>query len=225
VGRRMPGVRQSESTAKRGDTSTAEPQRQVGDRVWLFSPPRGPKATKFVHPWMGPLRIVEDVGYESYLLRRHDKTGKPEDVVTHASFLTSYKASSTWLEQAAADLTAELADEESDVVGIAVSSARAAVRSAAGKGPAAVRAGDKRRRTMPPTRATQREHQSGRLVESRRRRRRNKAGQYVIEILLQPAGAAVGDGPRQARWVSIAEFDELFDADKVVEDLGVEEGV
>jgi hypothetical protein len=198
---------------------------QVGDLVWLFSPPRGPKATKFVHPWMRPLRIVEDVGYENYLLRRRDKTRKPKDIVAHASFLTSYKASSTWLEQAAADLTTELAAEESDDVGVEIPSAGAAVRSAAGKGSSAVRAGSKRRRSKPTAREGQREHQSARLVDARRRRRRNKAGQYILEILLQPAGAAAGDEPRQSRWVSISEYDELFDAGKVVKDLGFEEGV
>ncbi|KAE8904474.1 hypothetical protein PF007_g25363 [Phytophthora fragariae] len=30
----------------------------IGDPVWLYNPPRGPKATKFVHQWMGPMRIV-----------------------------------------------------------------------------------------------------------------------------------------------------------------------
>jgi hypothetical protein len=39
---------------------------QIGDRVWLYNPPRGPKATKFVHPWMGPLRVREAIRYENY---------------------------------------------------------------------------------------------------------------------------------------------------------------
>eukprot|EP00644_Phytophthora_capsici_P012947 jgi/Phyca11/80492/gw1.5.1025.1 len=51
---------------------------QVGDRVWLYNPPRGPKATKFVHQWMGPLRIVEPAGYENFLLKREDGLGKEE---------------------------------------------------------------------------------------------------------------------------------------------------
>ncbi|KAE8965458.1 hypothetical protein PR001_g28726, partial [Phytophthora rubi] len=49
---------------------------EAGDRVWVYNPPRGPKATKFVHMWMGPLRVIEPAGYENYVLRREDKTGK-----------------------------------------------------------------------------------------------------------------------------------------------------
>ncbi|KAE9325459.1 hypothetical protein PR003_g16478 [Phytophthora rubi] len=40
-----------------------------GDRVWVYNPPRGPKATKFVHKWMGPMRVVESAGYENFLLQ------------------------------------------------------------------------------------------------------------------------------------------------------------
>eukprot|EP00644_Phytophthora_capsici_P003712 jgi/Phyca11/40958/gw1.82.120.1 len=49
-----------------------------GDRVWMYNPPRGPKATKFVHQWMGPLRIVEPAGYDNFLLEREDQSGKKE---------------------------------------------------------------------------------------------------------------------------------------------------
>eukprot|EP00644_Phytophthora_capsici_P013450 jgi/Phyca11/70604/gw1.29.425.1 len=51
---------------------------EVGDQVWLYNPPRGPKATKFVHQWMGPMRVVEPVGYDNFRLRREDQTGAPE---------------------------------------------------------------------------------------------------------------------------------------------------
>jgi hypothetical protein len=189
--------------------------------------PRGPKATKFVHPWMGPLQIVESVGYENYLLRRRDKTGKPEDIVAHASFLTTYKASSAWLQQAAADLTTELADEGADSLGLTVPSAGASVLAAAVPSRPAMGANSKRRRGEAATRTTQWADASERLVETRRRRRRNKAGQYVLEIQLRPAGAAAttGDESGPPRWVSVAEYDEPFDSGKVVEDLRVEEGV
>lgn len=34
----------------------------VGDSAWMYRPPRGPKATKFVHQWVGPMKIIEPVG-------------------------------------------------------------------------------------------------------------------------------------------------------------------
>eukprot|EP00644_Phytophthora_capsici_P000776 jgi/Phyca11/70598/gw1.16.586.1 len=54
---------------------------RVGDRVWLYNPPRGPRATKFVHQWMGPLRILESAGYENFLLKREDGSGKEEAII------------------------------------------------------------------------------------------------------------------------------------------------
>eukprot|EP00644_Phytophthora_capsici_P005849 jgi/Phyca11/80490/gw1.2.1098.1 len=51
---------------------------KAGDRVWLYNPPRGPKATKFVHQWMGPMRILEPVGYDNFRLKREDQMGVPE---------------------------------------------------------------------------------------------------------------------------------------------------
>eukprot|EP00644_Phytophthora_capsici_P019553 jgi/Phyca11/52563/gw1.524.1.1 len=59
---------------------------QVGDRVWLYNPQRGPKATKFVHQWIGPLRILESAGYENFLLKREDGLGKEEAIIAHVSF-------------------------------------------------------------------------------------------------------------------------------------------
>ncbi|POM62284.1 hypothetical protein PHPALM_28578 [Phytophthora palmivora] len=56
----------------------------------LYNPPRGRTATKFVHQWMGPMKIVEPAGYENYILQREDKTGCLETVIAHVSFLVSY---------------------------------------------------------------------------------------------------------------------------------------
>jgi hypothetical protein len=192
---------------------------QIGDRVWLYNPPRGPKATKFVHPWMGPLRVREAIGYENYLLRREDKPGKPEDVVAHASFLASYKSSAGWLEQAAADLTTEVADEDSGRVGNDVAEAGAVVRAATAPGHPAARTGGKRKRAAPATRTGHWADERDELVEVRRRRRRNKAGQYVLEYLLQSTDDTTRVGKPSQRWVSAAEYSDLLDAGKVVEDL------
>ncbi|KAE9258933.1 hypothetical protein PR003_g35008, partial [Phytophthora rubi] len=87
---------------------------EAGDRVWVYNPPRGPKATKFVHMWMGPLRVIEPAGYENYVLRREDKTGKPESIIAHVSFMVSFHAPTSLLEQTADDIEAELAGDSTD---------------------------------------------------------------------------------------------------------------
>ncbi|ETL85897.1 hypothetical protein L917_14620 [Phytophthora nicotianae] len=59
---------------------------------------------------------------------------------------------------------------------------------------------------------------STRLVETRRRRWRNKAGQYVLEYELRPAKrrSRGGHDDNGARWVSVAEYEEYFQADMAV---------
>ncbi|OWZ11699.1 hypothetical protein PHMEG_00015244 [Phytophthora megakarya] len=56
----------------------------------MYRPPRGPKATKFAHRWIGPMRIVSDTRYENYLVRREDKNGELREFIAHISFLTTY---------------------------------------------------------------------------------------------------------------------------------------
>ncbi|KAJ8579192.1 hypothetical protein ON010_g8 [Phytophthora cinnamomi] len=70
------------------------------------------------------------------------------------------------------------------------------------------------------------------LVEIGRRRRRNKAGHYVLELRLRLARSAHDghdehDEPEDdgARWVFLAEYNRLFDTGRVVEDSGSGEGV
>lgn len=83
----------------------------AGDRVGMYRPPRGTKASKFVHAWLGPLQIVEEVGYENYLLVREDTVGVKEQFITHVSFLVSYHYPVDWLKVAAADIGEQLAHE------------------------------------------------------------------------------------------------------------------
>lgn len=85
---------------------------EIGDRVWVYNPPRGPKPTKYVHQWMGPMRIIESAGSDNFVLQREDKTGAPEVIIAHVSFLVSYYEPAPFLEKAAADLNEELADED-----------------------------------------------------------------------------------------------------------------
>ncbi|OWY90412.1 hypothetical protein PHMEG_00041468 [Phytophthora megakarya] len=70
----------------------------------------------------------------------------------------------------------------------------------------------------------------GVLVELRYHRRRNKAGQYVLEYCLQPRELdhqpdVDTDSKGGHYWVPIREYVLLCDGDKVVEDLGVVKGV
>ncbi|POM80969.1 LOW QUALITY PROTEIN: Hypothetical protein PHPALM_1131 [Phytophthora palmivora] len=59
----------------------------VGGRVWMYRPPRGAKAFKFVHTSIDPMRIVDEVGYEKILIERKDEnTGS-----THVSYLVTYR--------------------------------------------------------------------------------------------------------------------------------------
>ncbi|KAE9190778.1 hypothetical protein PF002_g24674 [Phytophthora fragariae] len=86
---------------------------KAGDRVWMFNPPRGPKATKFMHQWMGPMRIIEPVGYENFVLKREDKNGRAELIVAHVSFLVNYQSPVSLLPRIADDLAAQLEHEDS----------------------------------------------------------------------------------------------------------------
>ncbi|KAI9996403.1 hypothetical protein PInf_014090 [Phytophthora infestans] len=60
----------------------------------------------------GPMRIVEPTGYENFVLRREDKTGTPETMIAHSSFLVSYYYPTAGLEKAAQDIDDEVLYEE-----------------------------------------------------------------------------------------------------------------
>jgi len=70
-------------------------------------------------------------------------------------------------------------------VGCNVAEAGAVVRAATAPDHTAAGARGKRKRAVPTTRTGQWADESDGLVEVRRRRRRNKAGQYVLEYLLR----------------------------------------
>jgi len=187
---------------------------RVGDRVWLFRPPRGPKATKFVHSWMGLMRVVEAVGYENFLVRREDKTGELVEFIAHSSFLATYHGAADSLTREAADLLVELRDEDSAAADGVVETRPAAVRAAPARINAAAPAGvGKRQRGVVASTGAVRDT-SGVLVELRRRKRRNRAGQYAVEYELQPRGSPSAE----RRWVSITEYEQLFADGRIVED-------
>ncbi|KAE9006304.1 hypothetical protein PR003_g5876 [Phytophthora rubi] len=194
----------------------------AGDRVWMYRPPRGPKASKFVHAWLGPLQIVEEVGYENYLLEREDTVGVKEQFITHVSFLVSYHYPVDLLKEAAADIGEQLAHESAveQQVDVAETGAPARAASAAVQQATAGASSKRSRRAVGST--TTGPDARGRLVERRRRKRRNKAGQYVLEFELHPAGDSKA---ATRRWVSFAEYEQLCLDDRLVEESGCEEGV
>lgn len=209
----------------------------VGDRVWVFNPPRGQKATKFVHQWMGPMRIVEPAGYENWLLEHEDKVGPPETIIAHTSFLVSYHYPTALLPQQAADLVEQLDDEDQRATRNDVEAKRAAVRAAAAPRERTATTGAKRRRAEATARTNAAGTSNDGLVELQRRRRRNRVGQYPLEYELRPTGErswwrndderlwTTKDGRPKTRWVSVNEYDALQRAGRVVEDPWNEEVV
>ncbi|KAG3111505.1 hypothetical protein PI125_g9054 [Phytophthora idaei] len=195
-----------------------------GDRVRMFRPPEEPKTTKLVHMWIGPLRIVEPVGYENYLVRREDQNEEPEEFIAHVSFLTTYHTRTDLLKKTAAGLNAQLEYEsqsdDGETTGATARPTTAQVQATTG-------AAGKRPRQQPVDREDEWRGSAEKLLEVRRRWRCNRAGQCVLEFELRPVGRARrseqdDDG---AQWVSITEYDEYFQAGRVVEDSTNEEGV
>ncbi|KAG1699798.1 hypothetical protein DVH05_028586 [Phytophthora capsici] len=200
---------------------------RVGDRVWLYNPPRGPRATKFVHQWMGPLRILEPAGYENFLLKREDGLGKVETIIAHVSFLVSYYEPTSPLSQVGDDIDEQLREEDE---GRYEATTPAAVRTttAAHERNATDRGTKRGQEAVGGTNGS--DDTRGYLVERRRRRRRNRAGQYTLEYELFPVGDverwttsdverwATRDGRPRSRWISIAEYEQLYCAGRVVED-------
>ncbi|OWZ20534.1 hypothetical protein PHMEG_0005037 [Phytophthora megakarya] len=85
-----------------------------GDRVWVYRPLRGPRATKFVHSWIEPLRIIEEAGYNNYLLEREDGDDTKARVIAHVSLFVSYHYPVDLLPKIADDIVTQLEDEEED---------------------------------------------------------------------------------------------------------------
>ncbi|KAE9031898.1 hypothetical protein PR001_g10849 [Phytophthora rubi] len=133
--------------------------------------------------------------YENYVLQREDKNGAPEIMIAHVSFLVSYHYPKSLLQQVAADLNAQLDDEDQGGdAGSDATATRAAVRAATAARGAAPSGRTSKRRRSAMGGATAADDEGGRLVETRRRRRRNKAGQYVLEYELRAVGRTGNGG-------------------------------
>ncbi|GMF54435.1 unnamed protein product [Phytophthora fragariaefolia] len=191
----------------------------------MFRPPRGPTATKFVHPWAGPMRIIDVTGCDNFLTEREDTAEGRVLFIAHVSFLATYHQPEAILAQAAADIEAQLEYESQPEGEVDAEAPRETTEATA----AAMHAVTTKRTGKRPYQAGDAEdaweRQSEKLVELRRRQRRNKAGHYVLEYELQPVRPTPGAPNSDKQWVSIIEYDELFEHDRVVEDSGFEEGV
>ncbi|OWZ10377.1 Gag-pol fusion protein, partial [Phytophthora megakarya] len=208
-------AREQERQAKYYNRKTRKRREfQVGDLVWVHNPPRGKKATKFVHQWQGPLRIIEPAGYDNFVLRREDKKGKVETVIAHVSFLVSYHYPEPLLTQVARDIDEELRYEDQWQTGDE-SPTTAAVLTATPPIARATQQGASKRSRTTVDDAVGPDDERGLLVERRRRRRRNTAGQYILEYDLYPCGNPnqwktgdgqlwLDDGRARARWTSVA---------------------
>eukprot|EP00644_Phytophthora_capsici_P008853 jgi/Phyca11/102147/e_gw1.6.872.1 len=171
---------------------------RAGDRVWMFRPPRGAEASKFVHQWVGPMRVVEPVGYDNWLVKREDVDGESEKHIAHVSFLISYHKPIDLLKRAALDLERQLEYEDT---GKGMSEGEAAAK--------VVRAAEVPTTTPASSRVRKRDRQTARgaaawrdssdiLVEARRRKRRNRAGMYVLEHELRTRRALETTGTKQS---------------------------
>ncbi|OWY93208.1 hypothetical protein PHMEG_00037481 [Phytophthora megakarya] len=100
------------------------------DQVGMFRPPRGTDACKFVHRWVGPMKVVEPVGYDNWLVRSEDVEGEPEWHITHMSFLIDYHMPIDLVKRAAVDLEQQL-EYESAAEGVSEGEAAAKVVRAA----------------------------------------------------------------------------------------------
>ncbi|OWZ03410.1 hypothetical protein PHMEG_00024864 [Phytophthora megakarya] len=208
---------------------------QAGDLVWMHNPPRGKKATKFVHQWMGPLRIVEPAGFDNFVLKREDKAGKVETIIAHVSFLISYHYPEPLLDQVALDIDEQIAYEERQSEWNESEAAAPVLTATISLEPATTKRGKKRVRTASDG-IVGHDVTRGLLVERRRRRRRNRAGQYVLEYELSPCSDPnrwetddkerwLVDGRARARWISVKEYERLHNGERVVEDPWIEEDV
>ncbi|ETN16341.1 hypothetical protein PPTG_21901 [Phytophthora nicotianae INRA-310] len=172
-------------------------------RVWMYRPPRGPKASKFVHQWVGPMSVIEQAGYDNHLLEREDDEGSP--VAADIKMQLEYESA---LEHANDDTAA------GEIMGATKVPVHATVASRSQK-----------RNAQTVASADSGGGQNEILVEFRRRRRRNEAGHYVLEYQLRPArdGGSPRDGSTgktgdEGHWVSVREYDRLFHSDRVAED-------
>ncbi|ETM01921.1 hypothetical protein L917_01532 [Phytophthora nicotianae] len=66
---------------------------------------------------MGPAQVIEEAGYDNYLVKREDVEDEGERMIVQVSFMVSYNYLTRFLEAAAADLKLELKQEDNAGIG------------------------------------------------------------------------------------------------------------
>lgn len=141
------------------------------------------------------------------------------------SFLVSYHRPADFLSTTAADIEAALdyENERNDNEHAATTSTVTGATTAPVHAATATGSTKRTRRTVTNERTEERA--SGPVVELRRRRRRNAAGQYILEYEVRPArseeprdynGTSGGNSDR--KWLSLEEYEQQFQRDGVVKD-------
>ncbi|ETM38829.1 hypothetical protein L914_14963 [Phytophthora nicotianae] len=151
--------------------------------------------------------------------------GQAETLIAHISFLTSYYEPNSPLSQVGNDIDERLREERDEQHEETTTAVVRTATTATGRLP--TDRGTKRNQGAVGS-TTDDDGASGLLVERRRRRRRNRADQYALEYELFPAGDVerwttgdsgqwtAKDGRPGSRWVSIAEYEQLYSAGRVV---------
>ncbi|OWZ20917.1 hypothetical protein PHMEG_0004592 [Phytophthora megakarya] len=195
----------------------------AGNVVWMHSQPRGKKATKLVHQWMGPLRIVEPAGFDNFT--------KQETIIAHVSFRISYHYPEPLLDQVALDIDELIAYEERQSEGNESEAAAPVLTATISLEPATTKRGKKRIRTAIDDNVGH-DVTRGLLVEPRRHRRRNRADQYDLEYELSPCSDPnrwktdekerwTVDGQVRARWISIKSMSDCTMTNRSWKALGL----
>ncbi|KAG3194604.1 hypothetical protein PC128_g9222 [Phytophthora cactorum] len=165
------------------------------------------------------MRVIEAAGYDNFLVEREDTEDDPERYIGHVSFLVTYYYPTESLRRIAADVEARLEHENTLESGTNLTATTKAVRAAQTtitRPATATRKDGRDQQTVASASADQQLDEL--LVELRRRRKRNRAGQYILQYEVQPAGRARepsnpsaedGEHDDEGQWISIQQYDEL----------------
>ncbi|OWZ10470.1 LOW QUALITY PROTEIN: hypothetical protein PHMEG_00016683 [Phytophthora megakarya] len=119
---------------------------KVGDHVQTTAVPQSHE--------VGPMKILDEVGYENCLVKREDGEIK-EQFIAHVSFLVTYKYPTELLRKVADDIVVQLADEDQVDARVSIAPARTAAGTTI-SGTTAARRGRTNRRPTPVDKKTQR---------------------------------------------------------------------
>ncbi|KAE9158453.1 hypothetical protein PF005_g32446 [Phytophthora fragariae] len=146
------------------------------------------------------MRVIKPAGYDNFLVEREDTDGDAGRHIVHVSFLVTYYYPKALLKQAAADIAEQVDHERAD------------------------------EETASPVRATTAQINAATAVRGRKRGRRAARDQSSSRVSSwwsydDDDAARVTAADDESQWGSIAEYDRLLEADRVVEDSVGEEGV